>query len=247
MLVIFSGEGPSDLGQSSTGLSPCCGADFTPGPMAALVDNAIEAHLDYSIFTPGMECAWFISETELARRAKQLSKRNIRLRGIKNPDAETGYFFKNAEMLGLFALEKEQELNDVSIAILFRDTDGTRSAPNLLWQTKHNSIQEGFARAQYLRGIAMLPKPKSESWLLCALRTAHSSSCADLENLSGNDAAPNSAKAQLDQVFGAPNNAASLYDWVKQNKPNFDHLATMPSFAAFATQLAEKLQSSRNC
>jgi hypothetical protein len=68
MIVIFSGEGPSALGKSATDISPCCGADFIPGPMAALVDNAIEAQFDYSLFAPGMVSAWFIAETVLAQR-----------------------------------------------------------------------------------------------------------------------------------------------------------------------------------
>jgi hypothetical protein len=241
MIVIFSGEGPTDLGQSATGTSPCCGADFRPGPMAALVDNAFEARFDYSLFTPGMECAWFISETDLAKRAKEQPKRTMFLRGSKHPEAETGWFFKNAAMLGLFALEKEKECRVVSIAILFRDSDGTRSDPPTLWDSKFKSITAGFTRAQYQRGVAMLPKPKSEAWLLCiAQRLANGQTdCANLEKESGNDNAPNPLKQRLAQALERHFNAEELFEWVKANRtqPN------MPSFTAFAQQLQAALKN----
>jgi hypothetical protein len=237
MIVIFSGEGPSDLGKSATGTSPCCGADFIPGPMAALVDNAIEARFDYSLFAPGMVSAWFIAETVLAQHAKDRSKRSVAFRGSKQPDAETAYFYINAEMLGLFAKEKEQEFNDKSIAVLFRDHDGTRSALASLWASKAKSIADGFKRAQYNRGVAMLPKPKSEAWLLCVAKNQTPHDCAKLEDLPGNDAAPYSAKQQLNQAHGRHLSATELYEWVKQSKPDFDHLNAMPSFARFNKDL----------
>ena len=237
MIVIFSGEGPSDLGKSATGTSPCCGADFIPGPMAALVDNAIEAQFDYSLFAPGMVSAWFIAETVLAQRAKQRPKKSMALPGNKQPDTETGYFYINAQMLGLFAHEKEQECKDLSIAVLFRDNDGTRSAPNSLWNDKAKSIAAGFNRAAYKRGVAMLPKPKSEAWLLCAANHKNPHDCAKLESLPGNDDAPNSAKQQLNQALGQHFTATELYEWVKNIKPDFNHLNSMSSFAHFNNDL----------
>lgn len=237
MIVIFSGEGASDLGQSATGTSPCCGADFIPGPMAALVDNAIEARFDYSLFAPGMENAWFIAETVLKQRAKKRSKRSVALRGSKQSGAETAHFYINAQMLGLFAHEKEKECNDVSIAVLFRDHDGTRSTPNSLWASKAKSIADGFNRAQYVRGVAMLPKPKSEAWLLCAAQHQTPHDCAKLEDLPGNDDAPYSAKQRLNQALGQHLSATELYEWVKNIKPDFGHLNAMPSFAHFNEDL----------
>jgi hypothetical protein len=51
----------------------------------------------------------------------------------------------------------------------------------------------------------MLAKPKSEAWLLCALRPTNKyQSCAALEDESGNDASPNSLKAQLAHALGVP-------------------------------------------
>ena len=41
MLILVSGEGPTDIGQCS-GASPTGGAAFRPGPMAWLVDQIAE-------------------------------------------------------------------------------------------------------------------------------------------------------------------------------------------------------------
>lgn len=243
MIVIFSGEGPTDLGQSKTGMSPCSGQDFAPGPMAALADHALEARLRYSVLDTTPDRVWHINETELAKRAKSLGKRHVALRGSKHPDAETGYFYKNAEMLALFALEKEQTCDDISIAVLFRDSDGTRSSGPALWNSKFKSMEDGFTRAGYSRGVAMLPKPKSEAWLLCLARIQKDGDCANLESLPGNDNAPNSAKQQLDAALGQHLSAAQLVDWIKQCQPDFEHLSTMPSFASFRDSMKAALNN----
>lgn len=246
MIVIFSGEGPTDLGQSKTGISPCCGLDFAPGPMAALVDHTIEAKLGYSVLEETPDCAWYVSETELAKRAKSLGKRHVTFRGSKHPEAETGYFFKNAEMLAHFALEKEHTCEDISIAVLFRDCDGTRTSSPALWESKFKSINDGFRRAKYLRGVAMLPKPKSEAWLLCLARSQKGGDCAKLENLPGNDDSTNSAKKQLDAALGQHLSATQLYDWIKQRQPYFEHLSIMPSFASFRDSMESALSNLGN-
>jgi hypothetical protein len=49
----------------------------------------------------------------------------------------------------------------------------------------------------------MLPKPKSEAWLLCAGQTVQHSHAA-LEDISGNDDSPNSAKNKWEAFMGAP-------------------------------------------
>jgi hypothetical protein len=237
MIIIFSGEGPTDIGTSKSAVSPCQPPDFIPGPMAALVDIAIERVFDYSPLDTTPASIWFISETELNKRAKQQSKRSLTLRGSKGPEVETGFFHINAKILAQFALEKEAEHKDVSMAVLFRDHDGTRSTHASLWETKVQSMHDGFHRAQYPRGVAMLPKPKSEAWLLCLATNPLPQNCAALEEISGNDDSPNSAKAQLDQAHGRHYSTPELIAWIKQCDPDFDHLSNMPSFARFRTQL----------
>ncbi len=54
------------------------------------------------------------------------------------------------------------------IAVLFRDSDGTASSGRGLWEDKRKSIEDGFGEAGFDYGVPMIPKPKSEAWLLCA-------------------------------------------------------------------------------
>lgn len=238
MILILSGEGPSDLGACRNAQGVCQLDDYRPGPMAILVDELIAQKLQYSLLASTPTAVWYVSEKCLAERAKARSRRRMTLPGSK----ETAYFYLNAQMLAEFAKEKEVESQDTAVAVLFRDADGTHSAPGNLWQDKHNSIESGFARAEFSRGVAMLPKPKSEAWLLCLAQKPQPNKCVELENLSGNDASPNAVKAQLASAFGQSQNSQQLVDWIKQQSAHIAHLLHLPSYASFHDQLNTALK-----
>ena len=242
MILILSGEGPSDLGACSNAQGVCQLDDYRPGPMAILVDELISQKLQYSPLATTPTAVWYVSEKCLAERAKARSSRRMALRGSKGPQVETGYFYLNAQMLAEFAKEKEAESQDTAVAVLFRDADGTHSTPSNQWQDKHKSIENGFARAEYARGVAMLPKPKSEAWLLCLAKKPQPKFCPELENLSGNDASPNAVKVQLASAFGQPQNTQQLVDWIKQQSTHLAHLLHLPSYASFHEQLNTALK-----
>lgn len=84
----------------------------------------------------------------------------------------------------------------------------------------------------------MLPKPKSEAWLLCAGQTVQHSHAA-LEDISGNDDSPNSAKNKWEAFMGAPQNATAEADWYASNPQDWLNLLTMPSFRALYEQFDE--------
>jgi hypothetical protein len=242
MIVILSGEGPTDLGQCNNAQGQCRGANFAVGPMTVVLDWLIEqSRLGYSLFgiTDGYR---FVSEKVLKARVSLLrqNKKSVSLVGKKRGE-ETGYFYINAWMLGEIANEYQDDENDSAIAVLFRDCDGTRSSKDGIWQDKWNSMLQGFRRAQFERGVPMLPKPKSEAWLLCAAKEHPYQNCADLENdLSGNDASPNSAKSQLKAVL-ADTSAHGLKEWV-ETQMNVDRI-DMPSFNEFKNRLLEVIGS----
>ena len=48
----------------------------------------------------------------------------------------------------------------------------------------------------------MIPKPKSEAWVLCALSKLYKE-CDELEDRSGNDNSPNSLKRELEELLGS--------------------------------------------
>lgn len=110
-----------------------------------------------------------------------------------------------------------------------------------MWGDKHRMMCRGFSLAaqhhEHLErrvcGVAMLAKPKSEAWLLCALRPPAYQHCAALEDEPGNDASPRSLKIQLMEALGVeadPTPAvlerldAGEIDAIRIDMPSFNQL-----------------------
>lgn len=177
----------------------------------------------------------YVDETELSAWAKSLPRRLLPTRGKKH-GMETSYFFASAMALGTRAQQISVEQGEPVLAVLFRDSDGTRSSPLTLWADKLQSMRDGFAYVDCKTGVPMVPKPKSEVWLLCAAQPGLQN-CEPLEGISGNDASPNSAKAQLDAAFGHHKSGEELCDWLTDRPADLERLQTMPSFLAFKQDL----------
>ncbi|MEN0104994.1 MAG: hypothetical protein AAGC84_01065 [Pseudomonas sp.] len=202
--------------------------------MTVLIDDLIDQAYGYSPLANTPAIYRYYSEHSLARRA-QLRKGNrpFILAGKKHQQ-ETGYFYINAWMLGEIALGLEEAEDDMSVAVLFRDSDGTNSSRADLWQVKYDSMESGFKRANYERGVPMLPRPKSEAWLLCAAKPNPYQHCGQLEELPGNDNSPHSAKRQLDAALNNLTSTQNLVAWLQANRFDSDSAAgQMHSYAAF--------------
>lgn len=240
MIVVLSGEGPSDLGACNNAQGMCRKPEFVHGPMTVLVDKEIECHLRYSVLDTTPEQFIYVSERRL-RELAQARKQDPRKQSLpgKKQAQETSYFFINALILGEEAQSLAKAEEDVAIAVLFRDCDGTRSAAASLWQDKWQSMRNGFDRSPLgLRGVPMLPKPKSEAWLLCAVKNNYKH-CQRLEDLSGNDAVAGSAKALLDHAMLGNASTQEQVTWLADN--GFDHAAVasmMPSYNQFKQSMA---------
>jgi hypothetical protein len=237
MYVLFSGEGPSDLGQCELGLDRCEAEQFHPGSMSWVVDKLIESFQGFEFSHIESDCVGFVSETYLAAN-KAPPTQKARLPGKKKPP-ETQYYFENARALAVAAQRKSVEINgDKVIAVLFRDSDGTASAGRGDWANKRHSIIAGFAEENYEYGVAMMPKPKSEAWLLCAVKDNPYQHCQQLENESGNDKSLNPLKEQLSEALQGNNSADQLNDKVRSYEIDI-HRIDMPSFNAFKDNLKE--------
>jgi len=191
MILLLSGEGPSDIGTLNHDES------FRPGPMAWFVDKIVETVWDFSpLETSAVE---FISEGTLSKKSRSAPKAMV-IRSKKRPEKGAAHFFKNARAMARLAQEREKEESCEVASVLFRDADGTRSTRKGLWEAKVKSIEDGFAADQYEKGVPMVPKPKSEAWLICALQPTPYQNCERLEtDLSGNDNAPRPAKTVLEE------------------------------------------------
>lgn len=236
MYFLLSGEGTSDIGACADGADVCDGAGFRHGPMALFVDRIVQARHHYS--PREAMCCGFVSERALGDRASELepARKGLRLPGKKR-EKETRYFFNNARLLARIAIEMGRSKNDEIVAVLFRDADGTASAGRGIWDEKHRSMLDGFAEEGLPRGVAMIPKPKSEAWILCALRPDPYQGCEALEARSGNDDSPHSLKGELRDILGedAPVTERLL---VRIEDGTIDPLRIdMPSFRAFRERL----------
>lgn len=205
--------------------------------MAWIVDKVLERHhTQYSILDThvvGGNCVTYVHETELAKQGKPGSPLFPGLKFGKG----TAFFTRNAQVLGLLAKQAAQKEERTVIAVLFRDGDGVRATPSGEWQDKVNSMHRGFAMVECNTGVPMVPRPKSEAWLLCALRPPVYANCAPLEDASGNDASANSLKRQLAALCnGEEPTAEQQAEWVKAG--TVDPLRIdMPSFEAFKKSL----------
>ncbi|MRW85275.1 hypothetical protein GJ698_14415 [Pseudoduganella sp. FT26W] len=241
MILILSGEGPTDLGTCNNAQVECSEDFFSIGPMGVLVDKIIEPLLGYSLRTfPGS--IRFISKAKLKLLAdeRKKSKRSMVLRG-KYHDHETSYYYVNCWDLGLASLKVEAE-GDKVVSVFFRDCDRMRSDPPLIWKSKFKSVKDGFSRAGFGRGVPMIANPKSEAWLLCCAKDQPFQHCAILENISGNDDAPHPAKAQLADALGGEKNANELSAWLDGVEFDVQGASAMPSFAAFSERLHDVIR-----
>ncbi len=239
MYLLFSGEGPTDLGAGAGAAPVCEGEAFVQGPMALIADRVVEAELDYSVLEVG-SCG-IVSEHHLAQRSAELKavKKALRLPG-KKQKKETRYFFNHARILARIAREMEAERQEEVVAVLFRDSDGTASAGRGLWEEKRQSVLDGFDEEEFARGVPMIPKPKSEAWILCALKRNPYRGCEALEDRSGNDDSPNALKKELAEILGGADVRESLCERIQGGNIDIDRIK-MASFAAFRSRLKEVL------
>lgn len=234
MLLLVSGEGPSDLGA----LRPLeDGYEFVPGPMTILLDRLVEAHLGYSLLD--FDAIRFMAKAELTEGTPKRPSRQLRAPGKQRPK-ESAYYVENAQRLARKAAVLSESESDTVLPVLFRDADGTQSAGRGEWQAKWNSMLKGFRDGESELGVPMLPQPKSEAWLLCACRHPAYQHCHQLEQESGNDRSPNPLKAQLDALLDGASSAVQLADAVRDGRIDPQRI-DMPSYNAFRTRLGEVL------
>ena len=240
MLLLLSGEGPSDMGLARR-VKPCCETEeFDHGPLCLMLDKLAEAFhgLQYSLLDS--QQVFFTAKQQLADTAKVDIPRKVRFPGKKH-GRETAYYYKNALALAHIAQALSASLTQEVVAVLFRDADGTVSSSRGEWQQKLQSMQDGFASANYAElGVPMLAKPKSEAWLICALKLQAYQHCAALEERSGNDDSPHSLKAELAGLVG-DTSAPALAQLVREGRIVPAQI-DMPSFNQFKQSFDQALQ-----
>ena len=216
MYLLLSGEGPGDIGICNPSAESCDTDTFKVGPMAWIVDQLIDSFLDYDFSHFQTKRVSFVSESYLKEHKQKPVKKSLSLRGKKKP-VETKYFYENSRALAIAAKAKAVEVEDDVIVVLFRDADGTASAGRGNWRDKRNSMINGFKVEDFELGIPMVPKPKSEAWLLCAVKNNPYQGCDNLEQESGNDKGANPLKKQLSGALDGNASTSDLNTHVQEN------------------------------
>lgn len=241
MYLLFSGEGPTDMGLSNVASEVCEGEDFLPGPMAWFVDQWVERKQYISHIENGL-CG-FIPKPQLVAKAKSASSRkSFGLRGKKNSEHETRYYYNNARAMAQIAKAQAEQNGMGVVAVLFRDGDGTQSSGRGEWAEKWQSMEDGFTREGLESGVPMIPKPKSEAWLLCAVANDYQH-CECLESESGNDKGLNPLKDQLDEALGKPASRELLAEKVQSREIDIEQIVDMPSLNRFRKKLDDVLSA----
>ncbi|MEP3348523.1 MAG: hypothetical protein ABJN96_01085 [Marinomonas sp.] len=237
MHLLLSGEGAGDIGVCDPSLPTCDRMGLSEGPMAIIVDQLVELFQGYEMSHLEYEKVSFVSKTYLVENKASPKSKGMSLPGKKKP-VETKYFYENARSLAIAAKVKCDEINDKVVAVLFRDSDGTASAGRGFWSDKRKSMIEGFKAEQFEFGVAMVPKPKSEAWLLCATEKGYQH-CQLLENEPGNDGSNRlSLKSQLEKSLRGKSSKEDINALLRDLSIDVN-LINMPSFNIFKEDLRD--------
>ena len=197
-LLVF-GEGPTDMGRSLNAQPYAQGDDLEVGPLLRLAHRLLLRHL------PDWNADLFDGQQEkaipsvLVAKAEMANKTKASRIKLPSKNTKSGYLIhsKRAAVLGELS-QQVGSATEAQLAIYFHDTDGTRGEshdPHDLVQ----AVNEGFRATNFAgQGIAMIPQPTSEAWLICACKPEAYQHCALLETqLSGNDRSPERAPKQV--------------------------------------------------
>lgn len=226
MRFILAGEGPSDLG-AKDGVG-----GFRKGAMTHIVDAiALKGYERFPEYH-------FLDEADV-RTLKKKNPRIISDRGGGTKPYREIYL--SACCLGEEAKHKGESWG----VIFFMDTDGTRSAPRNLWEKKVRAMQQGFDSSRNPYGVPMVPRPKSEAWLLGYYqkglpRQNAYNHCERFEEMPGNDASPNSLKKLLQKALGTEGNPYNLITEKELHSVKWERI-DMPSFNLFRKRLENVL------
>jgi hypothetical protein len=199
-----------------------------------LADRMIESEIGFSPLQADRALLVTASDIQRVAKSEKLHPPLV----LPGAGRARGYggFAKMAAALSHRARELELEEGDAAVAILFHDSDGTQSSPRDHWEKVVAAVQSGFDAMGFGCGVAMIPKPKQEAWLLCAIRQPPYSHCEHLESESGNDASPKALKAQLRAAHGDDVNTAVMVGWIEDGRVD-PAMIDMPSFNRFRSDL----------
>lgn len=127
--------------------------------------------------------------------------------------------------------------------VFFHDLDAnTKASVDETYSAYMNAMNDGFDSASFSHGVPMIPKTRSESWLLCLLAPDGGASTKYFEDLPMSDKSPNAGKKILATRLEVSEGEA--YAVIEKERGNFDWTCLQaPSFLQFRDRL--KIVSAR--
>jgi hypothetical protein len=113
--------------------------------------------------------------------------------------------------------------------VLFHDSDSNKWPD---YEAKRLSMAHGFLAQEFENGVPFVAQPKSEAWLLCALKNDYKH-CAVLEGRSGNDDSPKSLKGELETHLGEPATREKLNELIDDGEIDLAQIIDMKSMTDF--------------
>lgn len=236
--LLVTGEGSSDMGNANNGQDICNAETYTIGPMAILTARLLEEKLpdwnrDNLDFRSPAQWITRISTSALARMAhgKQKFKPSKKL--------QKG-FVEHAHRA--WQMMEYAHKNEHQLVIYFHDADKEKQEHFV------DAIDLGFNALESQtqptpQGIAMVPKPTSEAWFICAVKDSPYQHCQALEEqLSGNDNASdqNAPKKGLARHLGEEATTEKQRQLAEEIDPS---RINMPSFNQFNTDLSNAVRN----
>lgn len=83
----------------------------------------------------------------------------------------------------------------------------------------------------------MVPNPKSEAWLICAIKENPYLHCTSLEERSGNDDSPDALKKEFSELLSAHKIDYDILNKMIKNNAIDIHAINMPSYNYFVERL----------
>ncbi|MDH6016546.1 MULTISPECIES: hypothetical protein [Vibrio] len=222
MYLVVSGEGETDIGKSNEAI----------GPLSKLIDKYIEPHSGFSLLEYGHIDV--VHETEITRISKDNTVIKTLSRRGKKQGQETREFYRAARALAHVASNPERQ---PSLAVLFHDSDSNKWPD---YKSKRQSMITGFEAQGFENGVPFVAQPKSEAWLLCALKNGYQN-CAAFEGRSGNDDSPRSLKGELESHLGEPATRVKLNELVDDGLIDLAQITDMKSMTDFQESMKEVL------
>ena len=225
---IFCGEGSTDLYYNEIYQKQ--------GPLKDCVDQLLDFFWDNRNYIQFKQ----VSRPEVSQSIKgKPEKKTYIARGAKNKFPDHRSIAASAKCLAQKAEETAMEYDEPHKwgVIYFHDLDAnTKASVDEIYNDSMNAMNEGFDSVSFPHGVPMIPKTRSESWLLCLLDSDGGVNKRYFEDLPMSDKSPNSGKKVLAAVLDVSEDES--YSRIEEKRDTFDWTGLQaPSFLVFRDRL----------